>query len=90
MPIAYLVIVLFCDKAREFSSVSFSSLVRFFFKMGSTFSIENDTKEEYYMTYYNCQGALWGSVGAVAVAALIATGAIKPTAVATATTCHDR
>ena len=46
----------------------------FFFKMGSTFSIENDTKEEYYMTYYNCQAALWGTVGAVVGLGLIATG----------------
>ena len=33
--------------------------------MGSSFSILNDTKEELYMTHYNCQAALWGSIGAV-------------------------
>merc|ERR1711953_1528681 len=37
----------------------------FFFNMGSLFSILNDTKEELYMTHYNCQAALWGSIGAV-------------------------
>ena len=37
----------------------------FFFKMGSSFSILNDTKEDYYVTHYNCQAALWGSIGAV-------------------------
>ena len=31
----------------------------------SSFSILNDTKEDYYVTHYNCQAALWGSVGAV-------------------------
>ena len=33
--------------------------------MGSSFSILNDTKEDYFVTHYNCQAALWGSVGAV-------------------------
>ena len=37
----------------------------FFFKMGSSFSILNDTKEDYYVTHYDCQAALWGSIGAV-------------------------
>ena len=31
--------------------------------MGSSFSIENDTKETYWVTHYNCQAALWGSIG---------------------------
>ena len=38
----------------------------FFFKMGSSFSILNDTREEYYVTHYDCQAALWGSLGALA------------------------
>ena len=33
--------------------------------MGSSFSILNDTKEDCYMTHYNCKAALWGSIGAV-------------------------
>ena len=38
----------------------------FFFKMGSSFSILNDTREDYYVTHYDCQAALWGSLGALA------------------------
>ena len=38
--------------------------------MGSSFSIENDTKEIYWVTHYNCQAALWGSIGGL----LLATG----------------
>ena len=38
--------------------------------MGSSFSIKNDTKEIYWVTHYNCQAALWGSIGGL----LLATG----------------
>ena len=31
----------------------------------SSFSILNDTTEDYYVTHYKCQAALWGSVRAV-------------------------
>ena len=30
--------------------------------MGSTFSVENDTNSVYWVTHYNCQAALWGSI----------------------------
>ena len=36
-------------------------------KMGSSFSIQNDTDEAYWVNHYNCQAALWGSVGGVLI-----------------------
>ena len=45
----------------------------------SSFSILNDTTEDYYVTHYNCQAALWGSVRAVLE---IGTPILVPTALA--------
>ena len=52
--------------------------------MGSSFSILNDTKEELYMTHYNCQAALWGSIGAVLA---VTTGGIATVGILAGKSC---
>ena len=52
--------------------------------MGSSFSILNDTREELYMTHYNCQAALWGSIGAVLA---VTTGGIATVGILAGKSC---